>query len=112
MTTHTHEFRYESATCAVSVNGTKAKLLRVHAKTRGQGHATALLKRVMAWVDSNGYSISLVVKSYGHPTQTIMSNDQLIEFYKKFGFELIPGFQDGRTAMIRTKNRPYSEREN
>lgn len=107
------EFRYESATCKLTEHGDgTADLTHVYAKNRGQGHASGLLRLVMEYVDSRELTVYLRVRAYGGPVQTMLSNEQLIKFYSKFGFE---DKSDGcavMALMIRTKNTPYSEREN
>lgn len=80
-------FKHESATCKLTVHSAGADLTHVYSTDRGKGHATELLKTVMAYADEHGLKVWLSVKAYGHPVQSILSNEQLIEFYKKFGFD-------------------------
>lgn len=105
------EFRYESARCTVVISGDRGLVSHVYSKIRGQGHATGLLTRVIEFADKNGLELHLVARGYGGPVQTMLNPDQLVRFYKKFGF-IDQG--DGcavNTPMIRTKNTPYNERE-
>jgi GNAT superfamily N-acetyltransferase len=111
MDTEHFEFRYNSATGAVAVRGKKGTVLRIYAKTRGQGDATALLRKITRWADENDLELHLSVRSYGHPVQTILSNEQLVTFYAKFGFVNQHPGQYLNTKMIRIKNTPYDERE-
>lgn len=109
------EFRYESATCKLTISeGNNADLSHVYAKVRGQGHATVLLTQVMEFADKNDLQLYLRVRGYGGPVQTMLSNEQLVRFYSKFGFVDKGDGCAVNTLMVRprTKNTPYSEREN
>ena len=111
MKTEYFDFRYNSATGAVAVRGKKGTVVRIYAKTRGQGDATALLRKITRWADENDLELHLTVRSYGHPVQTILSNQQLVTFYAKFGFVNQDPGKALNTTMIRIKNTPYNERE-
>lgn len=84
---------------------------RIYARVRGQGHATALLREITEWADKNDLELHLTVRSYGHPVHTILSNEQLVRFYSKFGFVDQGDGCAVDTKMIRTKNTPYDERD-
>lgn len=113
--THWVDFNHESASCTVAVDGNAGTVLRVYSKTRGEGHATGLLTKVIEYADKNGLRLNLRARQYGGPIQTMLSNEDLVKFYEKFGFEVAP-YDDKRSGTImtrpRTKNTPYDEREN
>lgn len=79
------DFEHESATCKVVVweDGT-ASLCDVYATERHQGHATELLNKVMRWVDDRGMLLKTAAEAHGDGPK--LTNPQLVEFYKKFGF--------------------------
>ena len=110
-----HEFRYKEATCEVDVDQGVGYVTRVYSKVRASGHATGLLRLVVAWADENDLVLRLHARGYGGPVQTMLDNNQLAQFYKKFGFEVDPDHEvELGTMMVRSrrKNTHYDEREN
>lgn len=55
---------------------------------RDDGRATALMNQVIKDADKDNVRLGLIVRAYGKPPG--MNNQQLIDFYKKFGFVEIP----------------------
>ena len=115
-----HEFKYKDASCEVHVDGDIGIVMRVYSKARSRGHGKGLLRLVTEWADENNLELRLHARAYGHPVQTILDNNQLVRFYKSFGFVEDPEHEvvGAGTMMVRysatprTKNTPYSEREN
>lgn len=118
MYTRYREFKYGTASCEIFlVKEDEGLVHRVYAKDRRKGHATGLMELVTTWADENGIDLFLRVQAYGHPVQTILSNERLIQFYESFGFARDP--RDDGVCKVnipmsrpRRKNTPYSEREN
>lgn len=104
-------FEYESARCTVLIKDGRGFVSHVYAKTRRQGHGTGLLKLVCDFADKNGLELYLFARGYGGPVQTMMNSRQLVEFYESFGFVNRGDGCDVNAKMVRTKNTPYSERE-
>ena len=63
----------------------------VHRKIRNKGHATRLMQQLIEWADTYDYHIFCDINPYGDLTL-----EQLIVFYKKFGFKQIR-----KSTMIR-----------
>ena len=106
------EYRYESATCKLTDHGDgTADLTHVYAQNRGQGHASGVVRLALEEADRRGLSVYLLVRGYGGPVRTMLSNDQLIEFYRKFGFERVDTSNSPRMKRPRRKNTSYDERE-
>ena len=102
-----HEFEYESASCEVTIVSGQGLVHRVYSKDRGKGHANGLLRRVTEWADENDLELFLRAQAYGHPVQTILDNNQLIQFYGKFGFERTDSGDDicmSNIPMLRLPN--------
>ncbi len=108
------EFRFESATCRLTPHGDgTADLTHLYSGQRGNGHATGVVTLALRYADEHELETYLLARGYGGPTQTMLSNEQLVEFYNKFGFVAIDGpFSTPRMKRPRTKNTPYDEREN
>jgi GNAT superfamily N-acetyltransferase len=83
-------FRFESARATLfKLEDGTAKVTNVHAQMRGQGHATAVLSRIIEYADKHQLPLWLEVQRYGHPRGGL-TNAQLLNFYSKFGFVLNP----------------------
>lgn len=52
---------------------------------RGKGHARRVMERIIAYAEEHRITLFLIAQEYGH--ERGLSNVQLVEFYKKFGFE-------------------------
>lgn len=87
MTIQRLQFRHETASCVLVVVDGIGRVSSVHAKVRHAGHATGLLKSVIDFADKNDLELYLEAKPYGHPIHTILQLNELVEFYKQFGFE-------------------------
>lgn len=63
------------------------RLVNLYSEKTGQGHATELMKKICSYADERGIDILLRANPFGH-TEGMLEKDRLIEFYKKFGFEV------------------------
>lgn len=107
------EFRFGKASCKLTEHGDgTADLTHVYSQVRGQGQASHLLRLVMDYVDKKNLHVYLRVRGYGGPIQTMLSNEQLVKFYEKFGFSAAANTPTPVMIRPRTKNTPYNEREN
>ena len=107
------DFRFGNATCKLTEHGDgNADLTHVYSKDRGRGQATQLLRLVMEYVDEKNLRVYLRVRGYGGPVNTMLSNQQLVLFYEKFGFRIQNDVEHPVMVRPRTKNTPYDEREN
>ena len=61
-------------------------LSNVWATTKGQGHASALMRKITDYADDHDITLRLVVQSYGRPVPGSLDNFGLVIFYGKFGF--------------------------
>lgn len=105
-------FNHKSASCLLTVEDYgRAKLSHVYSEQRGQHHASELMEKVIQFADNNNLELFLKVQAYGHPVQTILTNQQLVDFYRKFGFEHNTLGLVGQMARPRKKNTSYNERE-
>lgn len=81
---------YESASARIKKKGRKYIVTDVWASERGQGHGTGLMKLVSEYADGNRMDLELIaLPSRTAPIQTILNHEQLVEFYRQFGFEII-----------------------
>lgn len=81
------KFNYESATAQLNFyDDGLVTLSHVYSKKRGLGHATGVVRLVTEFADEKGIDLTLQVRRYGHTDMLSPSNEQLIEFYSKFGF--------------------------
>lgn len=84
------ELTYESASARIKNKGTKHLVTNVVAQERGLGHGTGLMRRVTEYADARGLDLELIAHpSHSMPIQTVLNHEQLVEFYKKFGFRVI-----------------------
>jgi len=94
------KFKYAEASAELSITGNgMARLRGVYSKVKGKGHGSALMREITKYADEHRLRLVLVVQRFGYPHKSAMSNEQLIEFYKKFGFRVVP--QAGRFTMMR-----------
>jgi len=78
--------KYESASANLLMQPDgSAFLLNVMSKERGQGHGTKLMERICTFADQNRLRLTLSVQRFGDPHGGL-DNQQLLDFYKKFGF--------------------------
>jgi hypothetical protein len=83
---------YKSASCSVVVpdlpehiRDQVREITHVNASERRSGHATALMYTVVAEADLSGLVLILKAEPFGDG----MTQEQLLKFYGKFGFEVI-----------------------
>ena len=107
------EFRFGKASCKLTEHGDgTADLTHVYSQVRGQGQASHLLRLVTDYVDEKDLHVYLRVRGYGGPVNTMLSNQQLVMFYEKFGFRISQDSEHPVMVRPRTKNTLYNEREN
>lgn len=84
------QFVYESASATLKlISPRSAKLINLYSKNPGNGDATQVLHMVVEYVDQRGLDVFLTARRYGYNDSRGLSNRELVEFYKKFGFELM-----------------------
>ena len=92
------EFRHESATATVFVATDRtAAIARVLAQKPKQGHGTLLMHQICGWADKNDILLWLEVQRFHYSSRGGMSNDDLIAFYEKFGFQVV---DDGQRPTL------------
>jgi ribosomal protein S18 acetylase RimI-like enzyme len=97
--TRLQKFRHESAEAYLTMWGDGlATLSNLYAKEPQRGHSRALMGIITAFADERDLEVVLLVRRFGNTRG--MSNEQLVEFYKKFGFTS-EGIVDGRVFMRR-----------
>lgn len=85
----TMTFRYgQSSAYLFQLTNDTYAVSNVFSKVRRQGHATGVMRLITDYADTYGITLYLVVQRYGNPRWDHLDNLQLIEFYKKFGFEV------------------------
>lgn len=84
---------------------------------RNQGHATKLLRKLRLIANIRGIVITLTANQYD-PWEwnkkekgyiESITQEKLVEFYKKSGFEVVEMYQNGRASM---KYTPKNRKEN
>lgn len=78
--------KFESASARIKERDDLVILCDVYARKRGLGHGSGLMKLVVEYADSENLELVLQVRAYSTVGKDVLSNEQLIEFYKKFGF--------------------------
>ncbi len=53
---------------------------------RGQGHAKQIMTDVVNYADEHGYTLVLSVRRYHYKDSIALNDQQLEDFYAKFGF--------------------------
>lgn len=96
------KFRHGKATATLVVHSDKTATLKsVFSLDRGKGYANHLMKDVIDHADEHQLTLFLFVQRYGYIDKLSPTNDQLTEFYGKFGFEQVPA--DKKTIKMRRK---------
>ena len=75
-------FHFESAALYVGGDGF---VYSFFSREPGRGHGSKLLRSVVKWADCLSMDLTLSVEPYGHKN---LSQEELVKFYKKFGFKL------------------------
>lgn len=79
-------FRYERATCKLTVwNKKTSTLSNLYSVKRGQGHAKGVLQQVVDYADAHGLIVLLEVQRFGGD-HLCPDNSGLRALYSKFGF--------------------------
>lgn len=66
------------------------------------------MEQVCSFADEHGYILKLRVEEFGPPD--VLSMNQLVEFYSKFGFEVDVDWKN-RTSMTRKNYNAPNEKE-
>lgn len=78
--------KFESASARIKERDGVYILCDVYARKRGLGHGTGLMKLVLEYADSEDLELVVQVRAYSTVGKDVLTNDQLIEFYGKYGF--------------------------
>lgn len=90
-------FDYESASVWLKPYNGYMKVYNLYSKTPRQGHATKLMEAVVEYADKVGCELFIIAKQYSNPRG--LTDEQLKEFYGRFGFVHVPGGPDN--IMVR-----------
>jgi GNAT superfamily N-acetyltransferase len=85
----------------------KVMLSNLYSRVPGKGYGTDVMKKAVEYADKNGLTIVLVVGRYAYPDGRGLDNDQLVEFYKKFGFTVA---EDGQRPIMMDR-KPSQEKQ-
>ncbi len=103
----TIRFRHVSATATVNLVDPKLGFLNsVYSRVRREGHATALMNQVIAWADENEVMLLLTAQTYG--SESTLSNQALVEFYRRFGFKDQMDLELWPRKMYRAPRKKYN----
>ncbi len=81
-------FKYASALAMVYIFSDKTALISaLQASERRKGHATELLRQIIEMADNAGIELYLTAFPFKAHGRAAMTRDQLVQFYKKLGFE-------------------------
>ena len=98
------EFKHETARLVLHIwDDKEATVSSLHSTQRKQGHATGLMEKVISYADEHGLSLILDAQQFGHPIGP--DNAYLVEFYKRFGFEVL-----NAKARVKTMRRPSQKK--
>lgn len=110
------KFKSASAQLQIGEDGDQAKVTRVYASQRGQGHGSGLLTVIEQFADERGMSLWLEVEPYKKVAHEILDLEQLVSFYQRHGFEMRKQSLNAKPVVMvrqsREINTPYSERAN
>lgn len=97
--------KHESASAVLKQrdgNEETYEVTRVYANKRQQGHGTGLMETLTKFADTNGLFLTLVVRPYRAVADKIMDKNQLVRFYKKFGFVEIGTYYEPQMMRLPT----------
>lgn len=81
-------FIFESARVVLHVlDDGSATVSSLHAADTGKGYAKAVMQKLIDFADENKLRLVLDVQQFQNPRG--LSNEDLIEFYMKFGFDVV-----------------------
>ena len=78
--------KFESASARIKERDDLFILCDVYARKRGLGHGKGVMQLVTEYADSEGLELVLQVRAYSTVGKDVLTNEQLFEFYKRFGF--------------------------
>lgn len=80
------KFTYKSAVARLTLwNDGSGHVSGVHARDRGKGHATKVMKELLAYADRFEVLLRLEASPYGEGEDRLSAED-LVKFYEKLGF--------------------------
>jgi hypothetical protein len=85
------KFTHEAATARVTLwDDNIAYISGVYSRIRGAGQASQVLRDICEFGDDNQMVLQLDVSSYGYDNHLKLTDEQLLEWYGKFGFKIVP----------------------
>lgn len=99
MTQSVIKLSHKSASVRLFPDYDSYRVSDLYSKQRGLGHASELMKKVVEYADEHSIDLYLIAQAYGRNPE--LSNAQLISFYKRFGFKVVPN-RKKPTMMERT----------
>lgn len=95
-------FDYEAAKARLTLwdNGT-GTVSGVYSRIRGKGYANVVMQGLVEHADKEDLELLLEVQRYGYSDTLSPGNEELIKFYGKFGFEVVP--ESGRPVLMKRK---------
>lgn len=98
-------FEYKTASAHLSMNDPiTGWIMSFRSQELRQGHGTGLMRLMVEHADENGITMLLTVNAYGK-NRDIPNNEQLEEFYARFGFRRLSGTSDQFPQMMRVPAR-------
>lgn len=103
-------FRYDSATVTLHWNDrTKGFVEELYSETPGQGNAKEVMNQLLGFADHRGLELWLKAKPFG--ARKGLSEAQLVDFYRKFEFEIVnPSVDPIVMRRNRKNNMTYNEK--
>ena len=92
-------FDYEAAKARLTIwdNGI-GTVSGVFSRVRGKGYANVVMSGLTEYADKENLELQLEVSRYGYSDTLSPGNEELIKFYSKFGFEVVP--ESGRPVLM------------
>lgn len=85
---NTLTFRHGSASALLLIYDVGPSLVTsLYSNDPGKGHAKAVMQQIVDYADERGLELTLSARQFNN--ERGLKNPELIEFYRKFGFELI-----------------------
>ena len=98
---NTLTFRHGSTSALLLIYEVGPSLVTtLYSNDPGKGHAKAVMQEIVDYADERGLSLALSARQFNN--ERGLNNDQLILFYKKFGFHLIPPRTENN-SMVRPR---------
>lgn len=86
-------FNYMGARAVIKHHQTQGvgAVQSLYSEVRGEGHARNVMHQITDYADNEHIHLSLVVRSHSSSKNRpdALTNNQLVNFYKKFGFKVV-----------------------